>query len=54
MKIASNSDIEYTYEQVIGRLSVYSPDTRRYLKHHPDITDEFFMIIKVVEFVESL
>jgi hypothetical protein len=54
MKLATNSNIEYTYEQVIDRVSLYGPDTRRFLKHHPNITDEFFMFIKAIEFVESL
>lgn len=55
MKLYTYSSKEYTYEEVILMVSNFSLLSREVIKSAcMGATDEFLMIIKAVEFVETL
>ena len=55
MKLYTYSIKEYTQKQVILMASNFSPSSREVVKRASMCaTDDFFMIIKAVDFVESL
>jgi hypothetical protein len=54
MKILYNSTEEFTQEQVIHMVSKFSLFDRAIAKNTAYATEELIMIIKAVEFVETL